>query len=122
FAITTKKDGNGETRGVIDIAGRQVDTTGWLGVSRDSDGDRVTRAFPAWATLPSWQSLAEGRLWHFFFAWVFVLNGLIYVLYSVLSGHLWRAVSSRHRAPSRPRCAPLGQPPPAPSAASAARS
>jgi thiosulfate reductase cytochrome b subunit len=90
FAITTKKDGNGETRGVIDIAGRQVDTTGWLGVSRDSEGDRVTRAFPAWATLPSWQSLAEGRLWHFFFAWIFVLNGLIYVLYSVLSGHLWR--------------------------------
>ena len=97
FAITTKKDGNGETRGVIDIAGRQVDTTGWLGVSRDSDGDRVTRAFPAWATLPSWQSLAEGRLWHFFFAWIFVLNGLIYVLYSVLSGHLRRDLFPSHR-------------------------
>jgi thiosulfate reductase cytochrome b subunit len=90
FAITTKKNRNGETRGVIDIAGRQVDTTGWLGLSRDSEGNRVTRAFPAWATLPSWQSLAEGRLWHFFFAWIFVLNGLIYVLYSVLNGHLWR--------------------------------
>jgi thiosulfate reductase cytochrome b subunit len=90
FAITTKKNTNGETRGVIDIAGRQVDTTGWLGLSRDSDGNRVTRAFPAWATLPSWQSLAEGRLWHFFFAWIFVLNGLIYVLYGVLTGHLWR--------------------------------
>jgi thiosulfate reductase cytochrome b subunit len=90
FAITTKKNRNGETRGVIDIAGRQVDTTGWLGLSRDSEGNRVTRAFPAWATLPSWQSLAEGRLWHFFFAWIFVLNGLIYVLYGVLNGHLWR--------------------------------
>jgi thiosulfate reductase cytochrome b subunit len=90
FAITTKKDRNGETRGVIDIAGRQVDTTGWLGLSRDSEGNRVTRAFPAWATLPSWQSLAEGRLWHFFFAWIFVLNGLIYVLYGLLNGHLWR--------------------------------
>jgi thiosulfate reductase cytochrome b subunit len=97
FAITTKKDMNGETRGVIDIAGRQIDTTGWLGVSRDSEGDRVTRAFPAWATLPSWQSLAEGRLWHFFFAWIFVLNGLIYVLYSVLSGHLWRDLFPSHR-------------------------
>src|SRR5215470_4402515 len=90
FAITTKKDGNGETRGVIDIAGRQVDTTGWLGVSRDSDGDRVARAFPAWATLPSWQSLAEGRLWHFFFAWIFVVNGLVYILYGMVNGHLWR--------------------------------
>ena len=90
FAITTKKNRNGETRGVIDIAGRQVDTTGWLGLSRDSEGNRVTRAFPAWATLPSWQSLAEGRLWHFFFAWIFVLNGLVYLLYGVLTGHLWR--------------------------------
>jgi thiosulfate reductase cytochrome b subunit len=65
LAITAKKTETGDPRGVVAIAGRQVDTTGWLGVSRDSDGERVLRAFPAWATLPSWQSLAEGRLWHF---------------------------------------------------------
>jgi len=90
LAITAKKTETGDPRGVVAIAGRQVDTTGWLGVSRDSDGERVLRAFPAWATLPSWQSLAEGRLWHFFFAWIFVLNGLVYLLYGVLTGHLWR--------------------------------
>jgi len=31
-----------------------------------------------------------GRHWHFFFAWILVLNGLAYVLYSVFSRHLVR--------------------------------
>jgi thiosulfate reductase cytochrome b subunit len=42
-------------------------------------------AFPPWATLPGWQDLAGGRRWHFFFAWVFVLNGLLYVIYAFTS-------------------------------------
>jgi thiosulfate reductase cytochrome b subunit len=42
-------------------------------------------AFPSWATLPGWQDLAGGRRWHFFFAWVFVLNGLLYVFYAFTS-------------------------------------
>jgi thiosulfate reductase cytochrome b subunit len=96
FAITAKKTPGGEVRGVTDIGGWQVDTTGWLGLS-DTAGHRMARAFPAWATLPSWQSLAEGRLWHFFFAWLFVLNGLVYVLDGVLSGHLWRDVVPSRR-------------------------
>src|ERR1700682_2508418 len=45
LAITAKKTETGDPRGVVAIAGRQVDTTGWLGVSRDSDGERVLRAF-----------------------------------------------------------------------------
>jgi thiosulfate reductase cytochrome b subunit len=35
---------------------------------------------PHWLTLPGWQDLADGRRWHFFFAWLFVLNGLLYVV------------------------------------------
>jgi thiosulfate reductase cytochrome b subunit len=31
-----------------------------------------------------------GRRWHFFFAWIFVLNGLCYVGYSVARRHLQR--------------------------------
>src|SRR5579864_3322615 len=31
--------------------------------------------FPGWATIPSYQDLAGGRLWHFFFAWILVING-----------------------------------------------
>jgi thiosulfate reductase cytochrome b subunit len=42
-------------------------------------------AFPPWATLPGWQDLAGGRRWHFFFAWLFVLNGLLYVVYALTS-------------------------------------
>lgn len=30
--------------------------------------------FPGWATIPSTRDLATGRVVHFFFAWVFVLN------------------------------------------------
>jgi thiosulfate reductase cytochrome b subunit len=31
-----------------------------------------------------------GRHWHFFFAWIFVINGVLYVLYSIFSRHLKR--------------------------------
>jgi thiosulfate reductase cytochrome b subunit len=39
-------------------------------------------AIPHWLTLPGWQDLAGGRRWHFFFAWLLVLNGLLYVAYA----------------------------------------
>lgn len=45
-------------------------------------------AFPPWLTLPSWQDLAAGRRWHFFFAWIFVLNGLTYLVYALISGRV----------------------------------
>jgi thiosulfate reductase cytochrome b subunit len=31
-----------------------------------------------------------GRQWHLFFAWIFVVNGLLFGLYALLSRHLWR--------------------------------
>src|SRR5699024_4692323 len=58
------------------------------GVLGFSDGQ--VRGFPSWATLPSYRSLADGRRWHFFFAWIFVLNGLVYVLAGLAGGHLRR--------------------------------
>jgi len=48
------------------------------------------KAFPGWATLPSWQDLAGGRRWHFFFAWVLVLNSALYLLVSFATGHVRR--------------------------------
>lgn len=48
------------------------------------------KAFPPWATLPSWQDLAGGRRWHFFFAWVLVFNSALYLLVSFANGHLRR--------------------------------
>src|SRR5947208_13861970 len=35
-------------------------------------------AFPGWATIPSFYSLADARLWHLFFAWVLMLGALFY--------------------------------------------
>jgi thiosulfate reductase cytochrome b subunit len=79
----------GETRGFMQVAGAQFTTTGVLGVSK-FEGEEIPRAFPAWATLPSFQDLAAGRRWHFFFAWVFLFNGALYLGHSVLSGHASR--------------------------------
>ena len=61
-----------------------------LGVSRNLAGRPVARGFPAWATIPGAKDLAQGRRWHFFFAWVFVINGLAYLLWSWRSRHLAR--------------------------------
>jgi thiosulfate reductase cytochrome b subunit len=46
--------------------------------------------FPHWATLPGWQDLSTGRRWHFFFAWLLVFNSALYLLISILSGHVRR--------------------------------
>lgn len=97
FAITARKGQSGMPRGVTVLAGRELDTTGVLGFSQDGAGRGAARAFPTWATLPSWQSLAEGRLWHFFFAWVFVLNGVVYLLHGLLSRHVWRDITPSRR-------------------------
>ncbi len=35
--------------------------------------------------------LAQGMAWHFFFMWFFVINGIVYVTYTVLSGE-WRCL------------------------------
>ncbi len=79
-------DGGGQPRGFVRIAGLEIPTTGVLGVSQ-ADGEQVSRAFPSWVTIPSFQDLAAGRRWHFFFAWLFVINGIVYLGFSVLSGH-----------------------------------
>jgi thiosulfate reductase cytochrome b subunit len=50
----------------------------------------LTHGFPSWMTLPGGQWLAMGRRWHLFFAWVFVVNGLVYVGYTIASRHLQR--------------------------------
>ncbi|KJC50430.1 HupC [Bradyrhizobium sp. LTSP885] len=71
------------------IAGHSVDTTGVLGVSNE-DGQIAQRAFPSWITIPSNQDLATGRRWHFFFAWLLVLNGLAYLAWGCASRHFGR--------------------------------
>jgi len=78
------------TRGITWIAGHPFDTTGWFGVSNDANGQPNERGFPRFVTWPSEQDLATGRRWHFFFAWLFVINGFAYLLSGIISRHLVR--------------------------------
>ena len=90
LAIGTQEAAAGGLRGTTTLFGREFTTTGVLGASRDPDGQLVARAFPAWATVPSSRWLAMGRRWHLCFAWILVLNGLAYLLYSLATPHLSR--------------------------------
>ncbi|HZS10737.1 MAG TPA: MEKHLA domain-containing protein [Nitrospirales bacterium] len=72
-------------RGVTIIGGHTFTTTGVFGFSNET-----VRGFPSWLTVPGGRWLAMGRRWHLFFAWLFVINGLLYAAYSVLSRHVAR--------------------------------
>lgn len=85
LSIRPVQTDSGETIGVTTILGHQFDTTGVLGYS-----DGMRRAFPAWATIPSAKWLAMGRQWHLFFAWLFVINGLVFTVYALASRHAAR--------------------------------
>ena len=87
-AMTAEKQGNAVI-GVTSVAGHRFVTTGVLGYSGKA-GAQEARGFPAWATIPTYRSLADGRNWHFFFAWLFVINGLVYLAFAILGGHLKR--------------------------------
>lgn len=88
--MEARMDDQGNPMGVTRIFGHEFNTTGVLGLSAGIGGQPVPRGFPAWITLPSPQWLAMGRRWHFFFAWVLVLNGLAYITYTLASRHLAR--------------------------------
>ena len=88
--IGARQADDGALRGVTRVFGAEFDTTGYLGVTRAGDGRFVPSTFPQWLMLPGPQWLSMARSWHFFFAWLFVLNGLCYVLYAVASRHLAR--------------------------------
>jgi thiosulfate reductase cytochrome b subunit len=88
----------GRLRGVTVVGTRRFDTTGLLGVSAHPMTRRPeARGFPAWATIPDIRSLALGRRWHFFFAWLWVINGSVYLLWSIASRHLARDLAMRGR-------------------------
>ncbi len=82
--------GVADDRGVLRVGAVKVETTGVLGLWKDREGIERRRAFPWWATIPSSYSLADGRRWHFFFAWVLVISGLGYWLISLLNRHVQR--------------------------------
>jgi len=88
LAMTARNTPNGPV-GETTILGHRFDTTGVLGLST-YDGTPRARGFPSWITVPSYQDLATGRRWHFFFAWLFFINGAVYLIASLATRHLWR--------------------------------
>jgi len=81
-------DPDGTLHGITQVGSLKFETTGLLGASKDMMGKPTRRAFPTWATIPGARNLAQGRRWHFFFAWLFVVNGLAFWLWSWRAKHL----------------------------------
>ena len=90
----------GALHGVTRLGEATFDTTGFLGASKEN-GVWVVRGWPDWLTIPAQRYLALGRRWHFFFAWLFAINGAILMTSAVVSGHLRRDL-----APTRDQLRP----------------
>jgi thiosulfate reductase cytochrome b subunit len=90
FSLTAFRAADRTVRGRTQIGGLTFDTTGFLGASPDAIGNMVPRGFPPWLTIPSHRDLATGRVWHFFFAWLLVINGVVYLVISLVNRHFIR--------------------------------
>jgi thiosulfate reductase cytochrome b subunit len=77
-------------RGVVVAFGRIFDTTGWFGYAYGPDGQLAPRGFPSSVTLPGARDLATARRWHFTFAWLLALNGVVYLAFAFATGHIRR--------------------------------
>jgi thiosulfate reductase cytochrome b subunit len=89
LSMFAMQNDDGSLKGITQIGPWHFDTTGVFGASK-VDGQWAVRGFPSWITIPGPQWLAMGRLWHFFFAWLFVANGVIFAALALRSGHFKR--------------------------------
>ena len=53
---------------------------------------RRSAGVPVGWTLPDWPDLGAGRRWHFFFAWLFAMNGVLYLTACIVTGRLRNAL------------------------------
>ena len=97
LALTAREDGDGKVTGITRAFGHDFDTTGVLGASANAQGEIVARGFPSWMTIPDSSWLSMARAWHLFFAWLFVVNVVAYVGYSLLTRHLARDLAPTAR-------------------------
>ncbi len=86
----------GEPIGYVQIGSLRVKTTHVFGYGPDGMGGEEERAFPSWATIPAYRDLADGRRWHFFFAWVLMLCAVVYAWWAF---RLWPSRSDVHDLP-----------------------
>lgn len=83
-------------RGYTVLFGNKFDTTGVLGMSGSASRPDYV-GFPGWATIPSVRDLATGRVVHFFFGWILFGTLAVWLLASLVNGHLWRDVILKPR-------------------------
>ena len=88
LAIGSPEEGVGTTT----ILGKTFVTTGWLGWTDDGMGSKDAHAFPSWAIIPGYQDLADGRRWHFFFAWIAIVCYVTWLVTSAVKGNLRRMI------------------------------
>lgn len=86
----------GSPRGYVTIFGHKFDTSGVLGLS-SHNGQLEGRAFPRWATIPSYYDLGTARVIHFFFGWILLGALFIWFLASAINGHIWRDLIPKKR-------------------------
>jgi len=84
--------GHTDDAGFLRIGRVTIPTTGVLGLTAHSD-----RAFPPLVTIPSRYSLADARQWHFAFAWLLVVPGLLFWLWGFASRHVQRDLAPTRR-------------------------
>jgi thiosulfate reductase cytochrome b subunit len=77
--------GSNDGAGFLRVGTVTIPTTGVLGIS---GGNEV--AFPALVTIPSSYDLAAARRWHFAFAWLLIVPGLLFWLWGFVSRHILR--------------------------------
>jgi thiosulfate reductase cytochrome b subunit len=94
LALGADETTDGKPVGFARIFGYRIDTTGVLGLSGHGE-EAAARGFPSWATIPSYQDLATGRVVHFFFAWIFVLALAGWLVGSLINGHFKRDIAPR---------------------------
>lgn len=97
LALNAVQRDDGSLAGITRIGGAEFDTTGVLGLSTGANGEPEARGFPSWLTIPSYRDLATGRRWHFLFAWIFVINGLVYLAYGFYTRHVQRDLTPTRR-------------------------
>lgn len=77
--------GSQDQRGFLKLGSLSIPTTGVLGISGENE-----LAFPALVTIPSTYDLAAARQWHFAFAWLLVVPGLLFWLWGFATRHIQR--------------------------------
>lgn len=93
FSMYAQRSPDGvHMKGFTTLGSAKLETTGVFGSSK-LKGKWQDQGFPGWMTVPGGEfDLTNGRHWHLFFAWVFAVNGLVYLITGLIGWRLPREV------------------------------